>query len=499
MANQKISELGLAAPLTGSEESEVLQTGANKRVSKATDKEFFRRNLPDPTLAQDADTLAARQVAVTAAINALKDSVPAAGDTLNKLYNLITSMGRPRGAFDASSGAVPTPTADNEAGDFWRITVGGTIGTMVLKPGDLLVADIDDAAVVADFYAVQGNVDQASETELGLVELANQTEAETVNGTVGTLDHVLAITVRGWRWCWNKMLTVAQTIAAKWTFNDVALTNQIQSGKKVGVFIDTDGTLKKVAEAVYDSTLKKWVYTGSDTSSSTVSARWENSALELILELYNNKVVKFGGDSAILEVNIGTESGNATLRFLSYTTGAGLGFRFQDDLLNDYINFRSLTSDRGVVLRQSVEYNYGVGELVFTRQFKLTLPNTTASANHVIFEYTLAEEEHYEIKIEKAEAIALNTDGSKSITSSFGIVDTADVRRITAGSIEGNTIVSDQSRLPSTVLSGGFNWVIDTGTNKIQYCFRNGASPDNETYDIFVHISVVKRSTPLDA
>jgi hypothetical protein len=280
---------------------------------------------------------------------------------------------------------------------------------------------------------------------------------------------------------------------------DLLVNNQIQSGKKVLLYIDTDGTIKKVPEAEYDSTLKKWVFTGSDNSSSTSSVRWQNLALEMILELFNDKVVKFGGDSAILEVNAGVESGNATLRFLSYTSGAGLGFRFQDDLLNDYINFRSLTTDKGVVIRQPAEYNYGIGETVFTRQFKLTLPNTTASANHVIFEYTLAEEEHYEIKVEKAESIALNTDGSKSITSSFGIVDTADVRRITAGSIEGNTIVSDQSRLPSTVQTGGFNWVIDTGTNKIQYCFRNGASPDNETYDVFVHISVVKRLTPVDA
>jgi hypothetical protein len=280
---------------------------------------------------------------------------------------------------------------------------------------------------------------------------------------------------------------------------NILANSQIESEKKVGLYIDTDGTIRKVAEAEYNNMLKNWVYTGSDSSFSTTSVRWQNSALELMFELYNDKVAKFGGTSALLEVNEGIESGNATLRFLSYATGAGLGFRFQDNLLNDYINLRSLTTNRGILLRQPVEYNYGVGEIVFTRQFKLTLPNTTASLNHVVFEYTLAEEEHYEIKVEKAESIALNTDGSKSITSSFGTVDTADVRRITAGSIQGNTIVSTQSRLPNTVTSGEFNWIIDVGTNKIQYCFRNGASPDNETYDIFVHISVVKRNTPIDA
>lgn len=122
------------------------------------------------------------QKAISDLFTALKDGVPSAGDTLNKLYNLITAMGRPRGGFDASSGAVPTPTVDNEAGDFWRITVAGTIGTMVLKPGDVLFASIDDAAVAGDFYAVQSNVDQATDSLLGLVKLYADLFAKNTDG-----------------------------------------------------------------------------------------------------------------------------------------------------------------------------------------------------------------------------------------------------------------------------------------------------------------------------
>lgn len=149
-------------------------------------------NLNDSKINHDRKTdapgtsndLVATQKGVKDAIDLLKASVPAAGDTLLKLYNLITAMGRPRGGFDASSGAVPTPTADNEAGDFWRITVAGTIGTMVLKVGDVLVADIDDAAVAADFYAIQGNVDQATDSVLGLLKLYSDLSALNVDGSI---------------------------------------------------------------------------------------------------------------------------------------------------------------------------------------------------------------------------------------------------------------------------------------------------------------------------
>jgi hypothetical protein len=51
-------------------------------------------------------------------------------------------------------------------------------------------------------------VPDASETVKGIIEIANQTESESVDGTVGTLDNVRAITVRGWRRAWDRMLAV---------------------------------------------------------------------------------------------------------------------------------------------------------------------------------------------------------------------------------------------------------------------------------------------------
>lgn len=126
----------------------------------------------------DANTfqyMTALNAVIQSFITTLKDGVPSAGDTLNKLYDLITAMGRFRGAHDASGNTVPG-SASNEAGDFWRITVAGTLSSLAsgagaVKPGDVLVASIDGATNEADFFCVQSNVDQATALVLGLVKL----------------------------------------------------------------------------------------------------------------------------------------------------------------------------------------------------------------------------------------------------------------------------------------------------------------------------------------
>lgn len=136
-----------------------------------------------------ASTLASANSYTDSAISTLKGGVPAGGDTLNKLYNLIVGQGQFVGGHDASGGQLPTTGSGAggaiDKGDFWRISVGGTIpGIGVLRAGDVLYASIANASVAADFFAVENNQDQATSTTLGLVKLYTVTG----NATDGTMD-----------------------------------------------------------------------------------------------------------------------------------------------------------------------------------------------------------------------------------------------------------------------------------------------------------------------
>lgn len=110
----------------------------------------------------------------------------------------LNSFGRLIGGHDASQ---PLPTtgsgldkstgsADNtiEAGDFWRITNGGTItglqgGSETLEAGDVLMALVDNAANASDFLGIQTNVD-----------LANAVNSYTTTVTLGDAQGVTTVT-----------------------------------------------------------------------------------------------------------------------------------------------------------------------------------------------------------------------------------------------------------------------------------------------------------------
>jgi hypothetical protein len=121
-------------------------------------------------------------------ITAIKSGVPSGGDTLNKLYNLIVGIGTFVGAHDASGGAVPTtgsgPSSAIEKGDYWRISVAGTIsGLGTLRAGDVIYAKSAGASAASDFFAVENNEDQATSSTLGLIKLYADLLASNTDGS----------------------------------------------------------------------------------------------------------------------------------------------------------------------------------------------------------------------------------------------------------------------------------------------------------------------------
>lgn len=75
----------------------------------------------------------------------------------------ITGLGRLQGVHDASGGAVPVASnfPSIGSGDYWRISVAGTItgieGEDALDAGDLIFASVDNATSASDFFGIEGN------------------------------------------------------------------------------------------------------------------------------------------------------------------------------------------------------------------------------------------------------------------------------------------------------------------------------------------------------
>lgn len=97
----------------------------------------------------------------------------------------VAALGNLEGAFDAATSTNfpvgSTPTAGTKKGDYWYVTVAGTVHTVPMNIGDVLVAKIDNAGVTtaADWIVLEANRYQATTTVLGIVMLATSAEVNT--------------------------------------------------------------------------------------------------------------------------------------------------------------------------------------------------------------------------------------------------------------------------------------------------------------------------------
>lgn len=96
----------------------------------------------------------------------------------------IGNLGNLEDGWDASTGSFPigsTPVAGTKKGDYWYVTVAGTVDGESFNIGDMIVAKINSASTSskADWIRLEVNRDQATETVLGLVKLATQAQVDT--------------------------------------------------------------------------------------------------------------------------------------------------------------------------------------------------------------------------------------------------------------------------------------------------------------------------------
>lgn len=166
---------------------------ANDSVTsiKITDKNILFSKIQDiPTMTVIGRTAAGTGVSSAISIINTSDLSGASGTNLAtagsiKAYvdSQVAAIGSLQGSVDASTSTNFPGSALTKKGDYWYVSVAGTIQGVLFNVGDVIIANIDNPTVTSanSYIFLETNRDQASTTVLGLVTLA--TNAEVQDGT----------------------------------------------------------------------------------------------------------------------------------------------------------------------------------------------------------------------------------------------------------------------------------------------------------------------------
>jgi hypothetical protein len=299
---------GITHPLTGVEVISDLTISAEGHVTDVT-----TRNLTAADLA--------------AVI--INDGVTAANTTWSstkiqsEINNAVTGGMNYQGGYNASTN---TPNLDSSPtagtilqGYTYTVTTAGTFFTEDVQVGDVIIAEIDDPATLADFTIVNKNIPDivsASETEQGIIELATQAEVNAGTDTVRAVTPAtLATYVANQTYTLDDLTDVIITTpgsnqflyfnGTNWVNGNVAASETVQgtvelaTQAEVNAGTDTTRAVTPATLAGYISTLPVSTYTASVGNGAATSFALTHNlgTLDVMVQVYENST----GDTVIAD------------------------------------------------------------------------------------------------------------------------------------------------------------------------------------------------------
>jgi hypothetical protein len=182
---------------------EAARISADSALGTSLSSEISTRSSADSTLQGNINSEASTR---SSADSSLQSQITALSTLID------TSMKKPE-AYNPASGNYPTTYAGApiEAGDTFRITAAGSVGSNTVNGEDLLIALVDTPGQTnSNWQVVESNRDQSSETVKGVAKLSTQAIIE----DSATSNDTDIVTPKKWWQGWTKGLTLSAFFSA---------------------------------------------------------------------------------------------------------------------------------------------------------------------------------------------------------------------------------------------------------------------------------------------
>lgn len=196
----------------------------NKNITFAKIQDIPTMTIVGRVAASTGESSAITILTDLSAIISAHDSIASAKAVKDYVDGVVGGLGNLEGGFDASATNFPVGSGGTNKGDYWYVTVAGTVQGVVLNVGDVLIANKNAASttLATDWIFLEVNRDQASTTTLGVIMIATDAEA-------------LAMSVT------NKALVPSNLAAVK------ASDAEVQTGTLTNKFITPAGLSSRTA------------------------------------------------------------------------------------------------------------------------------------------------------------------------------------------------------------------------------------------------------------
>lgn len=282
---------------------------------KVTDKNITFAKIQDiPTM-----TVIGRVAAssgVSSAITILTDlsgiieahnSVVSAKAVKDYVDGVVAGLGKLIGQFNASAATdFPSSPGGTKKGDYWYVSGAGTVRTVALNVGDVLIANKDAASVstATDWIFLEVNRDQATTTVLGVVSLVTQAEARAMVNTTKALTPSNLADVKATdaetqtgtetaRFLTPANLTARTATEARTGIAEIATQSEVNAGSddsrivtpaKLKVYVDnTVGTYGRYIANIGDGSATSIIVAHSMNTKDVKVEVWDNATFETVL------------------------------------------------------------------------------------------------------------------------------------------------------------------------------------------------------------------------